>query len=47
MGRNPHSRLVYFDGSISELRGKMVQVEIISARMHSLVGRRVLDIEPY
>ena len=39
VGRNEHSRLVYFDGDISELRGKIVPVLILEARAYSLVGK--------
>jgi tRNA-2-methylthio-N6-dimethylallyladenosine synthase len=41
MGRNPHSKLVYFEGNISELRGKMVMVEITAAKIHTLTGKLV------
>jgi tRNA-2-methylthio-N6-dimethylallyladenosine synthase len=37
-GRNPQSRLIYFDGLISELKGKLVQVRVIEAKPYCLVG---------
>ena len=37
-GRNPHSRLVYFEGNIKELKGKIVPVKIVEARSYSLTG---------
>lgn len=40
VGRIPHSRLVYFDGSIS-LKGKVVDVRITEAKPYSLVGELV------
>jgi tRNA-2-methylthio-N6-dimethylallyladenosine synthase len=40
-GRNPHNRLVYFDGSLADLKGQIVQVEITEARPYSLVGRLI------
>jgi len=43
MGRIPHSRLCYFEGDISCLRGKVVNVQIIEARAYSLEGRVVLE----
>ena len=41
VGRIPHSRLCYFEGEFSELKGKVVDVEITEAKAFSLVGRRV------
>jgi len=41
VGRNPQSRLVYFDGNLAELRGKIVKVEITEAGMHTLTGKLV------
>lgn len=41
IGRNPHSRLVYFEGNFSELKGKIVQVLITDAKAYSLIGRLV------
>lgn len=38
IGRNPHSRQVYFEGNFAELRGQMIPVRIIEARPYSLVG---------
>ncbi|PXF47772.1 tRNA-2-methylthio-N(6)-dimethylallyladenosine synthase [Gracilariopsis chorda] len=40
VGRTPTNRSVYFDGSIEELRGKIVSVEIEDAYPFSLKGRR-------
>lgn len=37
-GRNPHSRLVYFAGSLGELQGRIALVEITEARAYSLQG---------
>eukprot|EP00595_Chromulina_sp_UTEXLB2642_P002048 CAMPEP_0196763902 /NCGR_PEP_ID=MMETSP1095-20130614/4978_1 /TAXON_ID=96789 ORGANISM="Chromulina nebulosa, Strain UTEXLB2642" /NCGR_SAMPLE_ID=MMETSP1095 /ASSEMBLY_ACC=CAM_ASM_000446 /LENGTH=432 /DNA_ID=CAMNT_0042118123 /DNA_START=165 /DNA_END=1463 /DNA_ORIENTATION=+ len=42
-GRNPHSRIVFFDGSINELKGKIVPVEITAARPYGLNGVIVGD----
>jgi tRNA-2-methylthio-N6-dimethylallyladenosine synthase len=39
VGRNPHSRLTYFPGDFSKLKGKVVDVEITEAKAYSLVGR--------
>jgi tRNA-2-methylthio-N6-dimethylallyladenosine synthase len=39
VGRNEHSRLVFFDGDFSELKGKMVNVIITEARAYSLSGK--------
>jgi len=41
MGRTRQNRQVFFDGSIDELMGKTVSVEIIEARPWSLVGKLV------
>jgi tRNA-2-methylthio-N6-dimethylallyladenosine synthase len=38
VGRNPHSRLVYFEGNFSDLKGKIVPVLITEARAFSLTG---------
>lgn len=38
VGRNPHSRLVYFDGNYADLKGKIVPVLIKEARAFSLSG---------
>jgi tRNA-2-methylthio-N6-dimethylallyladenosine synthase len=38
VGRNEHSRLVYFDGNYNELKGKIVPVLITEARAYSLTG---------
>ena len=38
VGRNEHGRLVFFEGSIGELKGKIVPVKIIEARSYSLTG---------
>lgn len=47
VGRNRHSRLVYFAGNFAELKGKMIMVKIIEAKAYSLVGEMVADYEPY
>lgn len=41
IGRNIQSKLVYLEGDISILRGKMVNVEIIDAKLHTLVGKLI------
>lgn len=41
MGRTRQGRPVYFDGTLSKLRGMLVDVEITEARTWSLVGRMV------
>ena len=41
VGRIPHSRLCYFQGDISQLKGRVVDVEITEAKSYSLVGRLV------
>ena len=43
VGRNEHSRLTYFDGDFSALKGKIVPVLITEARAFSLTGRQVGD----
>ena len=40
-GRIPHGRLVYFDGSLQELKGKIIKVLITEAKPYSLVGKIV------
>lgn len=42
MGRTRQGRQVYFDGTIDELRGRLVSVEIVEASTWSLVGTRQL-----
>lgn len=42
-GRTPGNRPVYFDGSITELKGKIVPVEIVGAFPFSLKGQRIGD----
>ena len=37
-GRIPHGRLVYFDGNLQELKGKIIKVKITEAKPYSLVG---------
>lgn len=32
VGRNPHSRLVYFEGNIASLKGRIVPMPITDAR---------------
>lgn len=41
VGRIPHSRLCYFEGDISQLRGTVVDVEVTEAKPYSLQGRLV------
>jgi tRNA-2-methylthio-N6-dimethylallyladenosine synthase len=41
VGRNEHSRLVFFDGDYLELKGKLVEVLITEARAYSLSGKLV------
>jgi tRNA-2-methylthio-N6-dimethylallyladenosine synthase len=38
VGRNGQNRLVFFDGEIAELKGKIVPVKITEARSYSLTG---------
>ena len=38
MGRTRQNRQVFFDGNIDELKGKLVNVDIVEARTWSLVG---------
>ena len=42
MGRTRQGRQVYFDGTIQELRGALVQVRITEARTWSLMGEMVV-----
>jgi len=42
VGRNEHSRLVFFEGDFSSLKGKIVDVEITEARAYSLSGQLVI-----
>jgi len=41
MGRTRQGRQVFFDGDINELRGEIVDVEILEARTWSLVGKMI------
>eukprot|EP01031_Cornospumella_fuschlensis_P029006 gene29006-35011_t len=41
IGRNPHSRLVFFEGNYQSLKGRTVQVRITEAKAYSLVGELV------
>lgn len=41
-GRNPHNRLVFFEGSFKELKGQIVPVLITEARPFSLTGRLIV-----
>ena len=41
MGRNEHSRQVFFDGDFAELKGKLVSVKITEVRSYSLTGELV------
>ena len=41
VGRNEHSRLVFFDGDYVELKGNIVEVKITEARPYSLTGKLV------
>jgi tRNA-2-methylthio-N6-dimethylallyladenosine synthase len=38
LGRNPHSRLVCFDGDYEKLRGKIVNVKMLTAKPYYLLG---------
>jgi len=40
-GRIPHGRLIYFDGSLQELKGKIVKVLVTEAKAYSLLGEIV------
>lgn len=40
MGRTTHGYIVYFDGEIDDLQGKLVNVKIESSETFYLVGRR-------
>lgn len=44
-GRSTHGYVVYFDGNIDELRGKLVNVEIIACQSFSLTGSFVNVVE--
>ena len=37
-GRNDQNRLVYLNGDISELKGKIVPVRVVETRAYSLTG---------
>lgn len=43
IGRNSHTRLVYFEGNYSELKGKIVKVLITEAKAYSLIGKLADD----
>ena len=45
IGRLPHNRLVYFNGDISQLKGRSVPVRIVSSRPYSLLGELVDDVK--
>lgn len=47
MGRTRTQRICRLDGSISELRNKLVLVEIVDYTPYSLVGRRIVSVDPY
>jgi tRNA-2-methylthio-N6-dimethylallyladenosine synthase len=42
MGRTRHGYIVYFEGEIDELQGKLVNVEISESATYHLMGKRVL-----
>jgi tRNA-2-methylthio-N6-dimethylallyladenosine synthase len=42
IGRNPHAKLVFFEGDFAKLQGKTVNIRIIQARPYRLVGELVL-----
>lgn len=41
IGRNPHSRVVYFAGNYVALKGQVVEVLITEARPYSLIGQQL------
>jgi tRNA-2-methylthio-N6-dimethylallyladenosine synthase len=41
MGRTRQSRQVFFNGNIEELKGRLVDVNIVEARTWSLVGEAI------
>ena len=41
MGRTTHGYLVYFEGDIDELRGKLVNVEVDVFKTYHLLGTRL------
>ena len=41
MGRTTHGYIVYFEGEIDELQGKIVNVEIESSQNFYLSGRQI------
>jgi tRNA-2-methylthio-N6-dimethylallyladenosine synthase len=41
MGRTRQSRQVFFNGNIEELKGTLVDVNIVEARTWSLVGEAI------
>jgi tRNA-2-methylthio-N6-dimethylallyladenosine synthase len=43
VGRNEHSRLVYFEGNYRKLKGKIVKIKITEARAYSLTGEIVCE----
>lgn len=43
MGRTRQGRQVFFEGEIGELKGQLVDVEVLEARTWSLVGKRVIQ----
>jgi tRNA-2-methylthio-N6-dimethylallyladenosine synthase len=43
-GRNPQNKLVYFDGNIDELKGKIVDVKVTEAFAYYLMGERVKSL---
>jgi len=47
MGRTTHGYIVYFDGLIEELKGKLVSVEITECHTYSLTGKmkNIIDDE--
>ncbi|CEM00604.1 unnamed protein product [Vitrella brassicaformis CCMP3155] len=47
MGRTRGNRLVFFDGDIAELRGRMVPVRVTEVRPYSLTGRIERGEEPF
>lgn len=44
VGRTPHSRICYFDGSLADLKGKFVPVRIVEARPYVLTGEMVVEL---
>ena len=44
MGRTTHGYIVYFDGDIDELRGRLINVKIDTTEKFYLAGKRTNDV---